>query len=66
MRSRTSGHETLPKNYRGNKHKTVGLPSVEENEIGVQRGECSWESLQKDPTQWESADEHGQAELLGI
>ena len=38
--------------------KTVRSPAVTENEIGVQRGECSWESLQKDQTQWESTDEH--------
>ena len=38
--------------------KTMGSLAVKENEIGVQRGECSWESLQKDQTQWESTDEH--------
>ena len=38
--------------------KTVGSLAVKENEIGVQRGECSWESIQKDQTRWESTDEH--------
>ena len=38
--------------------KTVGSPAVKENVIDFQRGECSWESLQKDPTQWESTGEH--------
>ena len=38
--------------------KTAGSPAVKDNEIGVQRGECSWESLQHDQTQWESTGEH--------
>ena len=35
--------------------KTVGSPAVKENVIDVQRGECPWESLQKDPTGEEKA-----------
>ena len=38
--------------------KTVGSPAVKEDEIGVQRGKCSSESLQKDQIQCESTDEH--------
>ena len=38
--------------------KTAGSPAVKDNEIGVQRGECSWESLQHDQTQWDSTGGH--------
>ena len=36
----------------------MGLPTVKDNEKEAQRGEGSWESLQKDQTQWESTGEH--------
>ena len=38
--------------------KAVGSPAVKDNEKEAQRGECSWESLEKDQTQWESTGEH--------
>ena len=38
--------------------KTVTSPAVKDNEKEVQRGECSWESQQKDEIQGESTSEH--------
>ena len=51
-------NETLPKNCGCIEPQTSKNRAVKENVIDVQRGECSWESLQKDPTQWESTGEH--------